>query len=57
MIKKVVGIALILVAFGLLAFIITSVGQLIPHIIGPIILTVLGVSLLIPKRKVDASTK
>jgi hypothetical protein len=57
MAKKVVGIILILMAIGLTIWIIVNIGNLIPHIIGPIILAAIGAALLTFKKKTDSSAK
>lgn len=57
MARKIIGIILILMAIGLTIWINVNIGNLIPHIIGPIILAVIGATLLAFKKKIDPYSK
>lgn len=52
MIRKVIGTILVIVALVIATILFTSGGPIVPHIIGPITLTIIGVFLL--TRKANA---
>ena len=54
MIRKIIGIALLVIG-GLIALVLlTYGGPIFPHIIGPIALTIIGSTILLFKRKAKA---
>ncbi len=57
MIRKAIGTILVVVASVLAISLLTGGGPILPHIIGPIALAVIGVILLTFKKKADHSAK
>ena len=57
MIRKIIGTILIIVASIIFIVLLTYGGPIVPHIIGPITLTIIGVILLTFTKKSDNSTK
>lgn len=51
MVRKIVGITLLVGALGLTAFIFLRGGPIVPHIVGPITLAVVGVLALRHERR------
>jgi len=50
MVRKGIGVVLVVVAAVIAFMLVTGGGPLIPHIVGPITLTVIGVVLLVWKK-------
>ena len=57
MIRKAIGIVLVIVAAVIAAVLLINGRPLIPHMIGPITLAVIGMFLLIRNRNADRSLK
>ncbi len=57
MIRKTIGTILVIAASALAFKILTGDGPILPHIVGPITLAVIGVILLTLKKKADTSAK
>ncbi len=57
MIRKAIGTILVIAAGVLIVVLLTSGGPILPHIIGPITLAVIGVILLTLKKKANNSAK
>ena len=57
MIRKAIGVILVIVAGVITVALLTGGGPLIPHIVGPITLAVIGVFLLTLNRNANRSTE